>query len=417
MQDMHPASSSRLSTAEAAARLGVKPDTLYAYVSRGLLRSERGPDGRASFFDADEIERFAARGRRGNTPPDAAPRIASGVTVIDGARLFYRGQDAVSLARSRTFEEVAEWLWTGSFPVRGVWRADPVAIIAGAGAQTPLPPDTLPLDRLRLIIAAVAPTDAQRDDLRPEAVCASARSLLAALVDCLPRLRPELAGPLVLGGSAAPAGALAARLWVRLCPTAPVPGMVDALNASLVLLADHELSPSTLAARIAASVRADPSAVVSAGLGVLSGSLHGGASLAVEDLLAEVHQPEQADGIIGERLRRGESIPGFGHPLYPGGDPRAVALLALLRAAVPGGDRQETIAAVIETMQERGQPPPNVDFALGALARVAGMTRGAGGAILAVARAAGWIAHALEEYAQRTVFRPRAAYVGVRPRA
>lgn len=411
------ASPHRLTTAEAAARLGVKPDTLYAYVSRGLLRSERGADGRTSYFQTDEIERFAARGRRPGPAPDSAQRIESAISVIDGARLFYRGQGALALARTRTFEETAEWLWTSAIPSRGVWRADPVAIIAGAGAQAPLSADTLPLDRLRVIAAAVATTDDQRTDLRAESVCTAARSLIAAMVDCLPRLRPELAGPLALGGAAAPAGALAARLWVRLCATAPEPGMVDALNTALVLLADHELSPSTLAVRIAASVRADPYAAVCTGLGAVSGSLHGAASLAVEDLLAEIHQPEQADGVIGERLRRGEQIPGAGHPLYPGGDPRTVALLASLQAAAAGHDRAATVEATIESMRERGLPAPNVDFALGALARVAGMTRGAGEAIVAVARTAGWIAHALEEYARPSSYRPRASYVGPRPRA
>jgi citrate synthase len=176
------------------------------------------------------------------------------------------------------------------------------------------------------------------------------------------------------------------------------------------------LSPSTLAVRIAASVRCDPYAVTSTGLGVVSGSLHGAASLAVEDMLAEIHQPEQADGVIGERLRRGEQIPGAGHPLYPGGDPRAAALLSMVLPTASNEGRAATVQAAIDAIQERGLPSPNVDFALGALARVAGMTRGAGEAIFAVARTAGWVAHALEEYAHRTAFRPRAAYVGPRPR-
>jgi citrate synthase len=241
-----------------------------------------------------------------------------------------------------------------------------------------------------------------------------ARSLLAALVDCLPRLRPELAGPLTLAGTPAPTGALVARLWVRLCVSAPAPGMLDALNAAMVLLADHELSPSTLAARIAASVRADPYAVVCTGLGVVSGALHGAASLAAEDLLAEIHQPEAADGVIGERLRRGEPLPGFGHPIYTGGDPRALLLLSLLRAAHVDRGRLAIVESVLEAMAERGLSAANVDFALAALVHTAGMTRGAGEAIFAIARSAGWIAHALEEYAHRTVFRPRATYTGSR---
>src|SRR5262249_23569681 len=137
----------RLTTAQAAARLGVKPDTLYAYVSRGMLRSERGPDGRASLFDPVEIARFGARGHKGS-PPSAETAITSALTTIDTGGVCYRGISATALARSHTFEEVAEWLWTGEFVGRTIWRADPVAIIAGAGAQTPLAPHTSAFDRL-----------------------------------------------------------------------------------------------------------------------------------------------------------------------------------------------------------------------------------------------------------------------------
>lgn len=408
----HMATPARLTAAQAAARLGVKPATLYAYVSRGLLHSLRAGDGRASSFDAAEVERLAARARRAVPPSSPTGQtITSALTQLADDTLFYRGEDALRLARTRLFEEVADWLWTGVWGDRPVWRAEPVALQTAGAAQAALPPSALPLDRMRLALAAAAPTAPDRADLRPERTIRSARAIVALLAGALPPLRPDLAGPLSLGGGPTPAGVVAARLWVRLCPFPPEAGMLDALNAALVLLADHELAASTLAARVAASMQADPWDAAAAGLGVLGGALHGAASLAAEDLLHEAADAELADGLIGARLRAGEAIPGFGHPLYRAGDPRAPLLLNLLRHAAPPA-RLAVTEAVLEAMRERGLPPPNIDVALAALVHATGMVRGAGPAIFAVARTAGWLAHAREEYARPTTYRLRAVYTG-----
>src|SRR4030095_2540715 len=131
------------------------------------------------------------------------------------------------------------------------------------------------------------------------------------------------------------------------------PELVGTLGAALVLLADHELAASTVAARVGASVRADPHAVASAGLAVVSGTLHGGASLGIEALLAEIDRPDRAASVIGARLRRGERLRGFGHRLYPDGDPRAAVLLDRLRTAAAGSPRP----AVGEAVPAGGRPP------------------------------------------------------------
>lgn len=190
------------------------------------------------------------------------------------------------------------------------------------------------------------------------------------------------------------------------------PGLAGALRAALVLLADHELAASTLAARVAASVRADPYAVVATGLGAVGGSLHGGASFGAEMMLRSAAQPSEAARVVGELLRRGERIPGFGHYVYTEYDPRAVLLLELVRAAAPGSRRLAVAQAVLAEARQRALPAPNIDFALATLATVAGMIPGAGEAIFAVARASGWLAHALEEYARHAPIRPRAVYIG-----
>jgi citrate synthase len=187
---------------------------------------------------------------------------------------------------------------------------------------------------------------------------------------------------------------------------------VAVIGSALVLLADHELPASTLAARAAASVRADPYAVVATGLGAVGGALHGGASLGAELMLASARVPSDVPRIVGGLLRRGERIPGFGHFVYKTGDPRAVTLLAQIRAMVPDSPVLAVADAVLAESRRRSLPEPNIDFALAVLAGVAGMTRGAGEAIFAVARTAGWLAHALEEYERATPIRPRSIYTG-----
>jgi citrate synthase len=188
--------------------------------------------------------------------------------------------------------------------------------------------------------------------------------------------------------------------------------MLHALSAALVLLADHELAVSTLAARTAASARADPYAVVSAGLGAVSGTLHGGASLGVEALLSAASDPASVPRVIGDVLRRGEKIPGFGHSVYRGEDPRGRLLHDLVRRAAPSSRKVAVAEAIIAEVRHRALPEPNIDLALGTLTSAAGMDRGAGEAIFAVARTAGWVAHALEAYEADTPLRLRASYTG-----
>ena len=415
-----------MTVAQAATRLRVKPETVYAYISRGLLSSRKGPDGRRSLLDGDEVERLAGRGRPGPRRYGAEAVVESDLTLIEDDRLAFRGRDAVELADTVSFEEAAELLWGTAVPGARPWRAPAEAEALGRRASDLLGPSAHLADHLRIIVPAVAPTDLLRFDLRPDAVVVSARALLAVLVDGLPA---RLAGPppVLRVGGATVLHSLAGRLWTRLTPEPPGRGCAELLNAALVLLADHELAASTFAARVAASTRADPYAVVEAGLGVLAGPMHGSASGGVYDLLGEAADGAAQDNgsagavaaataALSRLIRRQPIVPGFGHPLYPDGDPRARAMLGRLRQAEVDPVRWGTVSAVLEAVQARVPVAPNVDFAVGALAFCTGMPADAGEAIFAVARIAGWIAHALEEYREQPVrFRPRALYTGRRP--
>ncbi len=428
-----------ITATEAARRLGVKQASLYSYVSRGVLSRRKADGSRASLFSAREVESLARRGRPRRASGPAELVIETQVTEITGDQLRYRGYDAIGLARERDFEEVAGLLWTGTLGdpgqagdpgeprdaspprarARGAaepWLATDAAVAAGSAAQGALPAGTLPLERLQVIVPALAAADPLRLHLDPPAVIAAGRGLIAGMADSLPPAEPA-AVPEARTPGGWPAGltpdtSIAERLATRLCQADPGPGLLRVLRAAMVLLADHELAASTLAARVAASMRADPYAVVATGLGAVGGALHGGASFGAEVMLRSAARPQEAARVVGDLLRRGERIPGFGHFVYRGSDPRAVLLMELLREAAPGSERLAVADAVIAEASRRALPEPNIDFALAVLASVAGMVPGGAEAVFAVARTAGWLAHALEEYARGTPIRPRGIYTG-----
>ena len=389
-----------LSTDEVARRLGVKPATVYAYVSRGLLSSARNADGKGSLFDESEVEAFAA-GRRRNAE---APAIHTGLTLIRDGRLYYRGRDAATLAITEPYESVVTLLWTGELRYEPLVPSDELRRLAEA-VTAPLPDTARLTDRLRVICAAAATADPLRFDTAPAAVIATGRTMLATMVAALPD-----AAPAAKPGSSE-RFPLAAALWPKLSTRAPRDQDIAALNAVLVLLADHDIAASTLAARVAASTRAHPYAVVGAGLAALDGPLHGAASGLTYGVLADAIRTGDPVATISERMRVGH-LPGFGHPLYRDGDPRATTLLGLL----DGGRDRAAIDAVAAAMAERSGAAPNVDFAVAAFTLLNGMDPDAGEAIFAVARTAGWLAHALEEYADRpSRFRPSGRYAGTPP--
>lgn len=425
----------RLTSREAAERLGVKQATLYAYVSRGLLHPER--TARGSTFDVHEVAQLARtarnparigrrspsgrptahRSRAARIDPDRPPgdpAFVTELTLIGEGRLYYRGLDAAELARTRSFEAVAEWLWAGEWPEGQVrWLAPEEALTAAARALGGLPDAATALERFTVAVVAASLCDDLRHDLNPSGVPVTGRSILRVLAGALP-----LAGPPAVA-AVAPRIEMpyARRVWAGLTERAATRPGVAAVDAALVLAADHELAPSTLAARVAASFRADPYAVVLTGLGPAGGSWQRGSTGApneVERLLAEAEEVG-AERAIGGRLRRGQDVPyGFGMPLYPDGDPRAHELLARLDGVGPAG-RLALVRDVIDVGRRRGFPPPNFDLGLGALSYCAGMVPGAAQALFTLGKVAGWLAHAIEEYVSPTRFRSRADYVGAVP--
>ena len=401
----------RLSTKEAAELLGVKPETVYAYVSRGQLSSRRVPGGRGSTFDAKEVETLSRRNRResGGSPGSGGElSVRTRITFIDRDRYYFRGVDATELAAHHSYEEIAEWLWTGRLRPGVTFTAPDAAVEVARRAVDALPEHAGPTDRLRVAAIAAAVSDPLRFDLSEEAVLGTARTLIPTLVAALP--------PVLRDDRRRDDGPLAHRLWTRLSGRKPDEASLRVLDTALGLLVDHDLAASTLAVRVAASAHAHAYAAVSAGLGVLEGPLHGAASGLAHKLLLDVLDRGDAAPVIAEELRAGRRIPGLGHRLYPGEDPRARALFALLEE-IPRAEPALLAARDIVATTARHAPlHANVDLALATLTASSGMPSTAGETIFAVARTAGWIAHALEEYGERPLrMRPSGTYVGPKP--
>jgi citrate synthase len=330
--------------------------------------------------------------------------VDTDITLIRDGSLYLRGVDAVELSRCLSFEAVASWLWTGEADPRP-FIAPAAPLAAAAAAVTTLPETTDLVSRLRVAVAAAAAADPLRYDVGA-GVVPTARGLVATMVDALPA-----AGANRSPASQTATGPVARRLWGRLTAHRPSEGLMRCLDAALVLLVDHDLAVSTVAARVAASTRAHPYAVVSTGLSAMEGPLHGGASTLAFSMLSDALEIG-GQAVVADHLRSGRELPGFGHSLYPDGDPRAAALHRRLASEPAAAQVLDTVHELTEASRQH----PNVDLLLAALALVTGMDRTAGEVVFAVGRAVGWIAHALEEYDEAPLrFRGHGRYRGPRP--
>ncbi len=382
-----------LTARAAAARLGVKLETLYAYVSRGRLRSVAVPGSRERHYRVDDIDAVRATRGGGKTAGASAaepsmPVIDSSISLIEAGRLYYRGHDVLRLSDSATLEEVAALLWGEPAIDTPASRAPALRGSSAPGSRAKAsgkgPPSHL-IERCQRRLAEMAAADQQELDLTRAGVAGAGRSILS-----------ELTASVGGGPGPAPAHRRLADGWGLDAAGA------DIVRRCLVLLADHELNASTFVARCVASTGASPYAAVSAALGALSGERHGGAAVRVARLLQQLARGSDPMIAAADRLAHGEAVPGLGHPLYPEGDPRAVAILYAVSAMAPQARRLVGWR-------------PNVDFALAVATTALGLPPDAALALFVVGRSVGWIAHAIEQYESGLPIRPRARYTGPRP--
>lgn len=363
---------------EAARRLGVTTATLYSYVSRGRIVRTLGSDGRTSLFDLSDVDALVARSTRPVPPPPTIDvRISTGIIQLDESGVRYRGVPLVDLV-DQPYESVTHLLWTGDR--RGATTLQPLA--KSGHTPQPVPSSITGLLRLAAELAGAATSTGD-----PAVDAQRAATLLLSSI------------PVAIGGSPDRRRIFADRL-TRAWVARPSSELVRAVNATLVLLADHELATSTLAVRVATSVRASPMASLIAGLATVEGALHGSAGAHAHQLFVDA-EAEGASAVIRRHHRTGERIAGFGHKVYRNRDPRFELLMDRVRLIPDPQGRRGVVDDTIATSSGLVSQHANIDLAVGALTYIAGIP--ADTPLFAIARIAGWAAHHIEELGERPV--------------
>jgi citrate synthase len=392
---------SYLTAQEATELLGISLRTLYSYVSRGLIRSETGSDdSRSRRYNAEDVQKLVNRKAQRRDPARAAeealhwgsPILESALTLIDNGRLYYRGLDVVELAQNRRLEEVAALLWMGNLEDSSILF--PPFTSQLTAAQWRFIQSVPPVHAMQMALVAVSGSDWNAYQLQAEQVSQTGARILWLL------------GQAVTGKSVRRSlGETLADAWQS--------GTPRLFDAALILCADHELNASSFTARVVASAEATPYEVVTGGLSALQGVKHGGLTRRVAAFLREVEVAGSVETVLQERLRRGDPIPGFGHRLYPNGDPRAVTLLDLLEQTYPSEMPwiREVAASIYRVTGEH----PTIDLGLGAMERIMRLPQDSALVLFALGRTVGWIGHAIEQYATNQLIRPRARYIGPLP--
>jgi len=409
-----------LTRAEVLAILQIKPQTLYAYVSRGLIRSVPQPDGRSSFYLRDDVERIkvksAARAGFGAVAASAMrwgePVFTTSITQITEAGPRYRNRLAVDLVRAHaSFETVADFLWAGTWIDKpDGWSAPdtPAEVIAQLSLSTRLRAHP---HVVQLLILAVGLLGVYHGSLRERTQSGTTPVLLArqaiwTMTGVFGFLGPRRRFVAMRSGKSVAAG-LARALCIN-----PTPATLGALDALLVLDVDHELTSSTFTARIAASGAADLHACIGAALNTHHSVVTGSRADSVEELLAPRSDSSTMIARVKNVLASAQRVPGFNHPFYPKGDPRAAMLIEIARDI---GRSKRSVRALLETVELlQGEFGLRPSFELGSvmLCRALGLPPQTSSGLRSLARTAGWVAHAFEQRLAAFMIRPRAKYVG-----
>ncbi len=390
-----------LTAKEAAAQLGIGLPTLYAYVSRGMIRSEARSGHRSRLYRAEDVHALAQK-KAPADPGDRAlhwgdPVLDSAITLIAEDAVYYRGRDAARLATDSTLEAVAALIWHCR-------EHDPFA------EAPPTPPEGFPgmlgvaaglrpIDRCQAMLPVLAAADRKVFDRTPAGIARTGARIMRWMAALIAGTQPN----------GDPLHSVLAKAW-------SVPeSRAGLLRAAMVLCADHELNASTFTVRCVASTGASPYAAVLAGLAALAGPRHGGLTERAEALLETLLASADPLARAADLLRRGDEPSGFGHPLYPGGDPRARCLLNLMSDAMADDPGLRSGLSLAAAVAEQSGRAPTCDFALALLARCLGLPAGAALSVFALGRTTGWIGHTLEQYSGSRLIRPRARYTGVHP--
>jgi citrate synthase len=409
-----------LSSCEASDFLGVKTSTLYSYVSKGLIRSVPQAGNRANLYFREDLEKLSTRiGGRAGIPETVEtavrwgqPVLKTSITEFTAAGPLYRGRAAIELARcDRSFESVAQLLWTGmdDHSLR-LWRSiepnpDLLSRIAAAASC----PDSLTGASLMSLTSIMtqqrlgAQIDYERED--PSAEAAEFIKNYACALGLMGWTRTVFYPQQPMS--------VAQLLANSLIGQAATPTQIDAINSALIVCADHELSPATFSARVAASTGADLHACIQAAAATHSGTKVGGGCDRSQALLQGVESNEQLDAVLQRHLRIGTTIPGFNPESYPKNDPRATFLIDLASSIAPQSKLVSLVRNRLEMPPAQTYSHLKIDLGLICLADAIGLPPTAASAIWLTGRCAGWVAHVLEQRLAGFVIRPRAKYISL----
>lgn len=397
-----------LTSKEVTEALQITPATLYAYVSRGLIRSETSPDDpRQRRYLAEDVQRLLERKAQRQDPSQAvqqkvqqalhwgAPVMDSALTLITNGELYYRGQRVSALAQSAGFEDVCGLLWLDDMEAGERLFAESQPVSSLMPIETPT---ASALIRMQIALAASAEADLQAFDHSPQNVARIGVRIIQHMI------RSATSAPINPGMTVAEA---VAQGWDA--------DITPLINAALILCADHELNVSAFTARAIASADASPYQAVIGALAALQGYRHGGATQRVDTMLQVFEAAPDRLTAMRRWLQGGQTLAGFGHHLYPEGDVRAGVLLDLLDRHVNQHPALDLAAQVIDFASQTVGQHPNVDFALVVLQRAFELQADVALTLFALGRTAGWIAHIIEQYEVDTMIRPRATYTGRLP--
>ncbi|MDX1582041.1 MAG: citrate/2-methylcitrate synthase [Thermoanaerobaculia bacterium] len=394
-----------MSASEVSEELGISVSSVYSYVSRGLLRSEPIPGSRERRYLSEDVARLKRRGRRRDTAPGTpapggagAYSVDTSLTLVNESGVWYRGHDAIGLARSSSVGEVASLLWTGETK----FVADLFACRPPVPEEWERVSETVRqlsrVDAFQIALPVVAEADPSAYHIRPDAAARTG----ARIIQMLTAVAAD-AEELAISGIAE----TLQEAWAPRNERA-----TDLIRMALILSADQGIDINSFAARAIASAGASPYAVVSGGLASFQGVRHAGVTSRVAALFAEIDRPAEAKIVLQVHLQRGNAIPGFGHPIFTNGDPRAEMILDKLPIAAKGSRELKRIDEIVSAGEEVLGEKPTLDFALVALAHVLELPEDAPLTLQALGRSIGWIAHAIEQYSRSEPIRASARYIG-----
>lgn len=405
-----------LTAQEASAMLGIKPATLYTYVSRGLLHPLRHAHRKANRYLLEELQSLKVRSsvRQGSGPVAAAamrwgqPVIETSITEIDEDGPRYRGFLATDLVRHPArFENTAELLWSGlqtdspqTWPVENM-KVDVARALEAVLQQGFVRPRMM---RVFSIVATVLGDGTLEQELRMGSTERLSRQMLFAFAGAC-----GLLGPRGVYLQPQVEQSLALHVMEAMGVT-KAPALEHAINTALILSADHELSSSTFSARIAASTGATLHACIVAALATHQGAALAGGADAAEDLIESLHSNADLKSRLAEAELKGQRLPGFGLPIYPNGDPRAALMIKLAQQTAPGSAQADLALRFVEGVNERLGLHPNIEMGLVVLCNAWRMPARSACALWGIGRTAGWIAHTLEQRLAGFTIRPRGLY-------